>query len=201
MATPAPITSITLNRNSSEDITPQIPEHLYAWTDSSGITYYAWSKNSNSVYYTLSVSPQVDDEIYAYTASTGQMGYFDRVSSVNENSIYVPDEGIHTRDSSKDITIYDTSNTLYAWTIDPEDIKNFFVEFPFLYMKDGQYFTLPDNTIYTKTPIVDTSTNVYYLVDNTELAITNIHFSLTDPYDSDGIVSADASTITIEFSR
>lgn len=90
---------------------------------------------------------------------------------------------------------------LYAWTVDPEDIKNFSEEFPFVYLKDGHSLTLPYNTIYTKTPVVDTSTSVYYLVDNTELAITNIHFSFTDPFDSDGIVSADASTITIEFSR
>lgn len=95
-----------------------------------------------------------------------------------------------------------SGETLYAWTIDPEDIESLFSSrFPFSYIKDGQSFTLPDNTIYTKTPVVDTSTNVYYLVDDTELAITNIHFAYDDPYDSDGIVSADASTITIEFSR
>jgi hypothetical protein len=82
---------------------------------------------------------------------------------------------------------------------DPEDIKNFISEFPFSYIKDGQSFTLPDNTIYTKTPVVDTSTNVYYLVDNTELAITNIRFSFTDWFDSNGIISADANGITIDF--
>ena len=92
-----------------------------------------------------------------------------------------------------------SGETLYAWTIDPEDIKNFISEFPFSYIKDGQSFTLPDNTIYTKTPVVDTSTNVYYLVDNTELAITNIHFSFTDWFDSNGIISADANGITIDF--
>jgi hypothetical protein len=90
---------------------------------------------------------------------------------------------------------------LYAWTVDPEDIKYFSDEFPFVYIKDRQTFTIPDNTIYTKTPIVDTSTNVYYLADDTELAITNIHFAFDDPYDSTSIVSADASTITINFER
>lgn len=94
-----------------------------------------------------------------------------------------------------------TGENLYAWTVDPEDIKNFSDEFPFVYIKDGHTFTIPDNTIYTKTPIVDTSTNVYYLADDTELAITNIHFAFDDPYDSTGIVSADASTITINFER
>ena len=93
-----------------------LPEYLYAYTDpnTTGTAYYAWSKNSNSVYYTLSDSPQVDDEIYTYIASTSQMEYFDRVSSVDENSIYVPDEGIHTRDSSKDTIIYNTPQTLYT---------------------------------------------------------------------------------------
>ena len=55
MATPTPITSITLNRNSSEDITPQIPEHLYAYTDpnASGEKLYAWTwATGNETYYT-----------------------------------------------------------------------------------------------------------------------------------------------------
>lgn len=126
--------------------------------------------------------------------------YFDRAAA---NDVIIPDSSA----VSKPERLYGWTDpnvigeTLYAWTIDPEDIENFSSEFPFDYIKDGQSFTIPDNTIYTKTPIIDTSTNVYYLVDGTELAITNIHFSFDDPYDSTGIASADTSCITINFER
>lgn len=79
MATPALITSITLNRNSSEDITPQIPEYLYAYTDpnASGDTLYAWDDpeagTSSEIYYnnapmpriyTNTLNPTVDSNLY-----------------------------------------------------------------------------------------------------------------------------------------
>ena len=127
--------------------------------------------------------------------------YFDRAAA---NDVIIPDDTTPiVNDKPERLYAYTDPNpsgeTLYAWTIDPEDIENFSGEFPFSYIKDGQSFTLPDNTIYTKTPIVDTSTNVYYLVDGTELAITNIHFSFDDPYDSTGISSANASKIVVNF--
>ena len=183
--------------------------NLYAWSNPNGLA-------PGSFIYTSSTQSAIGDPIYDATGTATSTVSTRTVNSTTGKvtSIAPPNAPLSWPRAkvANDIIVlpeylygYTDPNasgeTLYAWTIDPEDIKNFSDEFPFSYIKDGQGFTIPDNTIYTKTPTVDTSTNVYYLVDGTELAITNIHFAFDDPYDSTGIVSADANSITINFER
>ena len=95
-----------------------------------------------------------------------------------------------TRDSTRDIII---NETLYAWTA-PAGTGLFYY--------DSQYNQIPitDQTLYTQTSTIDTSTRTFYLEDGTPISLYDIWIpGSVSTQSGSSINSATSDEISIHF--